>query len=141
MLEEERGQGRLEQGGEDVPVAREPVELVRRDVTRLLGQAPPEVELTRDDGAARARDDVRADLREPSLREVGVALVKRARDGELEDAVAEDLQPLVRRRAVVRPGAVREDRPGALVGQLADQAAELAGPDAASPGAGLTGAT
>ena len=43
-----------------------------------------------------ARDDVRAHLREPPLREVGMPRVERVRDRELEDAVAEELEPLVR---------------------------------------------
>jgi len=52
---------------------------------------------------------VGADLRELALGEVRVALVELAGDGELEDAVAEELEPLVRRRPVGRPRGVRED--------------------------------
>ena len=52
---------------------------------------------------------MRADLREPALGRVRIALVQRARDRELQDAVAEELEPLVRRRAVGRPGGVRQD--------------------------------
>jgi hypothetical protein len=43
---------------------------------------------------------VRADLGQAALREVGIVLEERARDGELEDAVPEELQALVRRRSV-----------------------------------------
>jgi hypothetical protein len=39
---------------------------------------------------------VRANLRELTLGEVGIPLVELPRDGELEDAVAEELQPLIR---------------------------------------------
>ena len=47
-----------------------------------------ELELARDDGAARARDDVRAHLRHPALGEVGEPVVERPRDRELEHRVA-----------------------------------------------------
>ena len=87
----------------------------------------PEPELPRDDGAARTRDDVRADLRHPALGEVRIALVERARDRQLEHAVAEELEPLVRRRAVGRPGAMREDGLQQLVRQLVDEPRELRG--------------
>src|SRR5262249_60081076 len=62
VLEEERRKRCFEQRGEDVPVLREALELVRRDVCAALEQALPEVELARDDGAALARDDVGANL-------------------------------------------------------------------------------
>jgi hypothetical protein len=68
---------------------------------------------------------VGADLREPALREVGEALVERARDRELEDAVAEELEPLVRGGAVVGPRRVGEDRLQALRRERVDQALEL----------------
>jgi hypothetical protein len=68
---------------------------------------------------------VGADLREPALREVGEPLVERACNRELEDAVAEELQPLVRRGAVVRPRRVGEDRLQALRRERVDQALEL----------------
>src|SRR5690242_20588802 len=58
VLEEERGERRLEQRGEHVPVVREPVQLVVRDVGAALLQTLAELELARDDGAARARDDM-----------------------------------------------------------------------------------
>jgi hypothetical protein len=66
---------------------------------------------------------VGADLRQPSLRKLGVALVQRAGDGQLEDAVAEELEPLVRRGSLCRPGGVREDVLEPLRGERVDQAA------------------
>jgi hypothetical protein len=126
VLEEERRERCLEQRGEHVAVAGQPLELVLREASgRALGEPAAEVELARDDGAARTRDDVRADLGEPPLREVAKALVEGAGDGELEDAVAEELEPLVRRGAVGRPRGVREDGRQALRRELLDQALEL----------------
>jgi hypothetical protein len=123
VLEEERRERRLEQRREHVPVTGEPLELVLgKSSGRALGEPAPEVELAGDDGAAGARDNVRADLGEPSLGEVRKALVEGASDGELEDAVAEELQPLVRRGAVGRPRGVREDGRQALRRELLDQA-------------------
>jgi hypothetical protein len=59
VLEEQRGQRRLEQRREDVPVAREPAELLLRDdALPLLDEPGAEIQLARDDGAARPRDDV-----------------------------------------------------------------------------------
>ena len=51
---------------------------------------------------------MRADLREPPLRELGVARVELVRDRELEHAVAEELEALVRLRPLGRPRRVRE---------------------------------
>ena len=73
---------------------------------------------------------MRPDLRELALAEVGVPLVELARDGELQDAVAEELEPLIGRRAVRRPRCVREDVLQALGRELVDQSVE----------AGVTGA-
>ena len=88
---------RLEQRREHVAVAREARELVVREPTPRSASFVAELELPGDRGAALARDDVRADLRQPALGEVGEAVVERAGDRQLEDAVAEELQPLVRR--------------------------------------------
>jgi hypothetical protein len=52
---------------------------------------------------------VRTDLRQAPLGEVGIALVERLRDRELEHAVAQELEPLVRRGTVGSPRGVRED--------------------------------
>src|SRR5207237_7060941 len=101
VLEEERAERGLEQRGEDVAVPDEPPELVlRQGAPSAFVQPPPELELARDDGAALPRHDVRADLRQPSLREVGMSVVESARDRELEDAVAEELEPLVGPRPI-----------------------------------------
>ena len=51
---------------------------------------------------------------------------------ELENAVAQELEPLVRRRAVVRPRGVREHLLEPVGRKLVDQAAELG-----RPGVGL----
>ena len=50
-----------------------------------------------------------------------MAGVERVRDGELEDAVAEELESLVRRAALARPGRVREDRLRQLRRERVDQ--------------------
>ena len=126
VLEEERRERRLEQRGEDVAVLGQPRQLVGRDGVRPApAQQLVEAELARDLGAARARDDVRADLRHPPLGEVREAVVELPRDRELEDAVAEELEALVRGRPVGRPRRVREDVVEALLGQRLDQAPEL----------------
>jgi len=65
-----------------------------------------------------------ADLRETTLGCVGEAIVESPCDRELEDAVAEELEPLVRRRAVRGPRRVGEDGFEPLFGQLVDQTAE-----------------
>jgi len=100
-----------EPGGEPIEVA--PRRLLERQIARArelgyVARAGSEIELARDDGAAGAGDHVRPDLREPPLREVGVARVELVRDRELEHAVAQELQPLVRLRPVDCPGGVRE---------------------------------
>jgi hypothetical protein len=64
---------------------------------------------------------VRANLREPALGKLGIAVVELPRDRELEDAVAEKLQPLVRRSPIRRPRGVREDVAEPLLGQPVDQ--------------------
>jgi hypothetical protein len=95
VLEEQRAERGLEERREDVPVPREPVELLGRRVGGVLREPRTQVELARDDGAARPRDDVRADLRQPPFGEIGEPRVDLVRDRELEDAVAEELEPLV----------------------------------------------
>jgi hypothetical protein len=68
---------------------------------------------------------VSPDLREPPFRRVSEAVEHRARDRELEHTVAEELEPLVRRSAVIRPRRVGEDLLEPNGGKLGDQAAEL----------------
>ena len=69
-----------------------------------------------------------ADLREASLGRRTEPVEDRAGDGELEDAVAQELQALVRVGAVFRPGGVREDLLEPVGGQLRDQPTELGRP-------------
>ena len=57
-------------------------------------------------------------------REVRIPLVQLPRDGELEHAVAQELEALVRRGTVGRPRRVGEDLLQPLGGQVVDQALE-----------------
>ena len=109
VLEEDRRESGLEQRGEDVAVLSEPAELLGLGQDPVLEQPLAEPELVGDEGAGPARDGVRADLRQPTLGELRVAVVQVPGDRELEDAVAEELQALVRGRPVRRPRGVRED--------------------------------
>jgi hypothetical protein len=114
VLEKEGAEHRLEERCEHVPVAGEALDLVLAEIDdAVLAEPVAEIELPGDDRATRARDDVRADLREPPFREVGVAGVELVRDRELEDAVAEELEALVRVRAVFGPRRMgeRDGRP------------------------------
>jgi hypothetical protein len=122
VLQIDGGDRRLEQGGEDVLAVRDALELGVRDVLRLLDQEACEVELLRDRGAALPRDDMGADLGQPALRRVRKAVVEGARDRELEDGVAEELEPLVGGRAIRRPRGVREDVVATLRGKGLDEA-------------------
>jgi hypothetical protein len=54
-----------------------------------------------------------------------MAYEERVRDGELEDAVAEELEPLVRGATVARPRRVRKDRLRQLRRELVDQLREV----------------
>jgi hypothetical protein len=67
---------------------------------------------------------VRADLGQLALREVRIPLVQLSGYGQLEHAVADELESLVRRGAVRRPGGVREDVLQALARKLVDQTFE-----------------
>jgi hypothetical protein len=51
--------------------------------------------------------------------------VERVRDRELEDAVAQKLEPLVRGATVARPGRMREDGLRELRRELVDQLREV----------------
>ena len=99
-----------------------------RSLARVVEEPLAEPELLRDGRAALARDDVRPDLREPPLGGCAEAVEHGARDRELEDAVAEELEPLVRRRAVLGPRRMREHLLEPVGRQLRDQAAELVRP-------------
>jgi hypothetical protein len=52
--------------------------------------------------------------------------IQRVRDRKLEDAVAEELEPLVRRGALARPRGVREDGLRQLRRERIDQLREIA---------------
>ena len=67
-----------------------------------------EPELLRDRRTALPRDDMRTDLREATLGGRAEAVEHGTRDRELEDAVAQELEPLVRLSAVLGPGGMRE---------------------------------
>jgi hypothetical protein len=69
-----------------------------------------------------------ADLGQSTFRGVWKTIEHRPCDRELEHAVAEELEALVRLRAVFRPRRVREDLLEASDGKLVDQAAELVRP-------------
>ena len=124
VLEVERRERRLEHRREHVAVAREPRSSLARRAPVAAGEQPlAEPELARDDGAARARDDVRAELRHLPLVEVREAVVERVGDRELEHGVAEELEPLVRLAALGGPARMGEDRGRALGRQRRDQLA------------------
>jgi hypothetical protein len=78
---------------------------------------------------------VRADLREPALGCLAETVEDRTRDGELEHAVAQELEPFVRLRPVVRPGRMLEDLLQAFGRELGDQPSELFRPDGFRAGA------
>jgi hypothetical protein len=67
---------------------------------------------------------VRPDLRELPFGELRKPVVELAGNGQFEDAVPEELEALVGRRAVGRPGRVREDVVQALRRELGNQALE-----------------
>jgi len=68
---------------------------------------------------------VRADLRQTPFRSRLEAVEHCPSDRQLEDAVAEELQALVRLGAVLGPRRVREGLLEPVGGQLCDQATEL----------------
>ena len=94
----------------------------------MLEQAIAEPELFRHGSAALARDDVRSNLRQAPLGRLAEAVEHGARDRELEDAVAQELEPLVRVGAILDPRGMREDLLEAIGWKLGDQAAELVRP-------------
>jgi hypothetical protein len=74
------------------------------------------------------------------LAELGVLVVQRGRDREAEDAVAQELQALVRRLAVGRRRRMRERLAGALRVELVDQTPQ-GGRTLFVASSGVTGAT
>ena len=73
---------------------------------------------------------MRANLGEAPFRSSAEAVEDRSRDRELEDAVSEELEPLVRVGAILDPRRVSEDLLESVRGQLGDQPAELVEPGA-----------
>ncbi|CAN5632446.1 hypothetical protein BH20ACT14_BH20ACT14_18250 [soil metagenome] len=67
-------------------------------------------------------------LREPPLGRILEAIEDGACDGELEDAVPQELEPFIRLRAILCPGRVREYLLGPVVRKLGDQTPELGRP-------------
>jgi hypothetical protein len=128
VFEVERGDRGFEQGCEDVAAAGDALELVTRDLSRALGEPLAEPEVLRDERAAGPRDDMRTDLREAALGRLAEPVEDGARDRELEDAVAQELEPLIGVGAIVRPGRVLEDLPEAFGRKLGDQPSELTRP-------------
>jgi hypothetical protein len=118
----------LEDGGEDVAAPRDALELVCGCVPGELEQALSERELPCDRSATLTRDDVRPNLREPAFGRSWEAIEDGARDRKLEDAVAQELEPLVRVGAILDPRGVGEYLLEPVGGKLRDQAAELGRP-------------
>ncbi len=134
VLEEERGQRGLEQRRAHVAVLGQTLHLLLGDALRMLEEELLQAELVGDDRAALARDDVRAQPGQLALGEVRIRVVQGARDRELEHAVAEEFESLVRVAPVGRPGRMREHLAAARSRELGDQPAELGA-------VGATGAT
>jgi hypothetical protein len=93
----------------------------------VLLEPAVEADLRGDHGARPARHHVGADLRELPLGEVRVAVVERPRDDEAEDAVAEELEPLVGLGPVLGLGGMAEDLLEPLRRQFVDQPLEGGG--------------
>ena len=91
----------------------------------MLDETLSEAEAACHHRAGRARDDVRANLGELTLGEVRMARVERMGDRELEDAVAEELEPLVRGAAIARPRRMGEDGLRQLRRERVDQLREV----------------
>jgi hypothetical protein len=125
VLQVESAEGGLDECCDDVPVLREPLQLVGRDrALPVLEEALPEAQPPPDDGTALARDDMGADLCELALLVVREALEELLRDREPEDAVAQELEPLVRIAPLFGPGSVRERALERLGGECVDQRQE-----------------
>jgi len=123
-LEVERAEAGLDESGDDVRVLGECLDLGRVVLPGELREPLPEPELPADDRAALPRDDVGADLRQLPFGVLGEALVELLGDREPEDAVPQELQPLVGLGAVLRPRGVREGVAQPLLRQRVDQLRE-----------------
>lgn len=118
----EGAERRLDERREDVPVRGQALELTGRDAGLRRGLQPrAELQAASDDRAAGAADDVRPDPRQLALARLREALVERLRDRELEDAVAEELEPLIGCGPVVDERRMREDPGREVLRQLVDE--------------------
>ena len=99
---------RLGQRREDARVGGELVGVVAPERDAALAQVAAEVEVARDLGAARPRDDLRLQDRESALVSRGETPVELSRNGRAEDSIAQELEPLVGVAAFGQPGGVRE---------------------------------
>jgi hypothetical protein len=124
VLEVESAEAGFDECREDVAVAPELLDLETGGSAHALAEPLAEPQQLPDLGTARAADDVRPGLREPAFREVGKALVERLSDRQVEDAVAEELEPLVGQRPVLDEGRVRQDTFAERRRQLLDQLQE-----------------
>jgi hypothetical protein len=125
VLEVESAQTRLDEGRKDVPIRRQAPRLGAFGLRRVLRQTLAELQLAADDGAALARDDVGPNLRQPAFLVAGEALIELAGDSQPENAVSEELEPLIGFGAVFRPRRVCECAEEPLLGKLVDQPAEI----------------
>jgi hypothetical protein len=91
----------------------------------MFDETLPQAEPACHHRAGRAGDDVRAHLGELPLGEVRMARVQRVGDRELEDAVAQKLEPLVRGATVARPRRMCEDGLRQLRRERVDQLREV----------------
>jgi hypothetical protein len=91
----------------------------------VRSEATADVDFPRYFRAGGPRDDVCARLRQPAFEEVRMARIERIRNRELEDAVAEELEPLIRGAPLARPGRVREDGLRQLRRKRVDQLREV----------------
>jgi hypothetical protein len=126
VLEVHRRERGLEQRREDVAIVDEARELAAAGIRVVARQALAEAQLSRDDRAARTRDDLGAQLRELPLVEVGEAVVERPCDRKLEHRVAEELEPLVGLAAHRRPARMRERPRDPLGREVRDELGEPA---------------
>jgi hypothetical protein len=127
VLEVEGAERRLDERREDVAVPREAVEFAARQRAETFGEPAAEPEQAGDLRAARPADDVRPRLGQPSFGELREAVVELLSDCEVENRVPEELEPLVRGRAVLDRGGMGEGARAKLWPQPLDQPKELAG--------------
>jgi hypothetical protein len=126
VLEVQSPEASLDERGEDVPVGGEPADLGALAPRGVPGEPLSQRKAPPYNGAALPRDDMGADLRQAPLLIRRKALVELARDREPQNAVPEELEPLVGVGAVPRPRGMGKRLSEALRGQLLDQPPEVA---------------